>query len=136
MGILAYGLLALAIIGSAAGFYAKISHDGYERGEAHITELWEAQNAKAREIVLADRKRQEAVRDAADKKQTGRLANEKKRTGELMASLEAHIKATGAFAGCRISPELLNDTNNAITGGKGISPGTVPSGPKPPAPAR
>ena len=135
-GLLAYGLIALAVIGSLAGLYGTVHHSGVNEGRAEITAQWEKQAKKNREIVLADRKRQEGVRQQQDEKQSRRLADEKKRTGVLMASVEAHIKAKGAFANCRLSDGLLGDANNALAGGQGERPGAVPSASKPTAPTR
>lgn len=136
MSLLAIGLTALAIIGSLAGLYGTIHHSGVAEGRAEVEKRWEAQNAKNREIVLADRTRQESLRQATDATATRRLADERKRTSTLMVSLEAHIKAAGTSAQSPMPASLRDDWNLANAGPKGVGPGTVPPvGPKP-APAR
>ena len=50
--LLVYGLLALAVIGSVAGLYAKVHHDGYVQGEAEIQQRWDSANKLSREHEL------------------------------------------------------------------------------------
>ena len=116
MGLLAYGLVALALIGALAGGLGAVHHSGVAEGRAEVTRAWEAQAAKSREIVLADRKRVEGLRGRLATDQARRLEDEKKRSTALMVSLESHIKASGAFAGCKLSTELLKDANEALKG--------------------
>ena len=123
---LIYGLVALGIIGALGGIGWKIDHNGYVRGSAAVQQEWEASNAKARAAAEADRQRQDALRQARDAEATRRLTDEKKRTRTLMASLEAHIRASGAAATCPVPPSLLDDWNAANAGPKSAGPGTVP----------
>ena len=135
VGLLAYGLMALAVIGAAAGFYGKIHHDGYVEGKGEVQQAWDSANAAAQKKAEADRLRQDALRQAQEQEATRRLADEKKRSAGLMASLEAHIRASGTAVQCPIPPSLFDDWNLSNAGPKGAGPGTVPAtGPKPTPP--
>ena len=48
MNLLLYGLVALAVIGAAAGFYGKIHHDGYVEGKGEVQQAWDKANQDAR----------------------------------------------------------------------------------------
>ena len=48
MGLLAYGLIALAIIAGLGGLYGTIHHSGVQEGRAEIQKMWDDANAKAR----------------------------------------------------------------------------------------
>src|SRR3990167_4206500 len=132
MGLIAYGLIALAILGALSGIGYKIR----ESGKDAVKVEWAADVAARKAEAEAERERQDALRATQDKQATRRLADAKRRSTELMGSLEAHIKAAGLRTDCRITPELLEDANRALAGGEGVGPGAVPSGPKPAAPAR
>lgn len=120
--MLLYGFMALAILGAVGGIGYKVR----ESGKDSVRVEWAAANAKAQADAEADRKRQDDLRQAQDKEATRRLTNEKKRSGELMASLESHIRASGAAAQCAVPEQLRNDWNGANAGPQGVSPGTVP----------
>lgn len=64
MNFIIYAVVAIALIGAAAGFYGKIHHDGYEQGSAEVQTKWDAANRKAEGEARA--------KEAADK-----LAKEK-----------------------------------------------------------
>ena len=132
-GVLAYLIAGVALVGALGGLYWRIDSAAYERGAGKVRQEWDAANAAAQLQAEAERARQDALRATLDKQATGRLANEKKRSGELMASLDAHIRAAGLRPDCRITDELRDDANRALSGGQGVGPGTVPGGPKPPA---
>ena len=135
MSLIAYGLIALAILGSLGGIAYGLDHRGYERGKGEVKQAWDKANKKATDEAEAERKRQDALRQEQDKKATERLANEKKRTAGLMVSLEAHIKASGVSAQCPLPLVLLNDWNISNAGPKGVGTGTVsPERPKPSSP--
>ena len=128
-------MIAYLLIGVAA--LAMVSGIGYavrESGKDAIRTEWAAANAAAQQKAEADRQRQDALRAAQDKEATRRLADEKNRARTLLVSLDAHIRAARLPASCRLTDGLLADVNAAI-GGKGVSPGTVPSatGTTPPA---
>jgi len=55
--LLVYGLLALAVLASAAGLYAKVHHDGYAEGEGVVQGRWDAANRTAQ--AQADALRQQ-----------------------------------------------------------------------------
>ena len=49
MSLLAYGLIALAVLGSLAGIYGYVHHDGVVEGRAEVQKSWDSANKKARE---------------------------------------------------------------------------------------
>ena len=130
LGLLGYGLLALAII-AGIGWCIKTLKDA---GRDEVRAEWQEANAAAQQKSDAERARQDALRAAQDKEATRRLADAQKRAKTLMASLEAHIKAAGNAAKCPVPPSLL-DHWNAGNSGKGLSTGTVPPASPTPAPA-
>lgn len=132
MGLLAYGLVALGVLGMLGGIGYKIR----ESGKDAVRLEWSVANDKAKAQAEAERARQDAVREAQDKQATKRLADEKKRTAGLMVSLDAHIKASGLRADCRIPDILLLDVNTAIGGPKGVGPSAVPPKPGAATPSR
>lgn len=132
MGLLAYGIIALAVMGMVGTGVYKVKQWGGNEVRAE----WQEANDKAKEAAEAERARLDALREQQDKQATKRLADEKKRTAAVWTSLEAHIKAAGLRSDCRITPELLGDANAAIAGPQGVGPSTVPSKPGTPTPAR
>lgn len=131
MGLLAYGIMGIMILGMLGGIVYKIRQGGADSVRAE----WAEANAVAQQKADAERKRQEAVREAQDKEATRRLADAQKRSKTLMASLEAHIKASGTAAKCPVPPVLL-DHWNAGNSGKGLGTGTVPPASPPATPAK
>lgn len=130
MGLLAYGLVALAVLGALAGFV----HYERKAGGDEVRTEWAAANVAAQKKQDAETARQDALRAAQDAQATRRLADEKKRTAGLMVSLDAHIKASGTAAACPVPSLLVDDWNAANAGPKGVGAGTVPPvGPKPAA---
>ena len=130
--VIVIGLIVVAIMGGVSYGVGKVKDAGRDEVRAE----WAAANAKAKDAADADRKRQEAARSAQDVAATRRLADAQKRSRTLMVSLEAHIRAAGLNRDCRIPDSLLNDANDAITGGQGKRPGAVPSKPAAPTPTR
>ena len=118
MPLLAYGLIALAILGALGGIGYKLDHNGFERGKGEVQVAWDKANVAAQKLVDEDRARQDALRRAQDVQATRRLANEKKRTAGLVVSLEAHIRAAGQSAQCPMPQPLVEDWNKANKGGK------------------
>ena len=131
IGLIAYAGAAIAVMGMIGYAYHTVKKAGADEVRAE----WAEANAVAQQKADADRKRQEAVREAQDKEATRRLADAQKRSKTLMASLEAHIKASGTAAKCPVPPVLL-DHWNAGNSGKGLGTGTVPSASPPATPAR
>ena len=132
--LLIYGLIALGIIASLGGIGWKIDHNGYVRGAGEEHQKWQAATDKAKAAAEADRVRQDALRQAQDAQTTRRLTDEKKRSQTLMASLEAHIRASGAAAACPLPDSLRDDWNRANSGPEGAGTGTVPPAGGKPAP--
>ena len=128
MGFLPYIIAGIVFIGAAAGFYGKIHHDGYAQGTAETQSKWDAANVAAQKKIDQERAKEVALRESQAKEATKRLADEKKRNVILMASLEAHIKASGVAVQCPLPPSLLNDWNNGNAGpeGENKSTGTMP----------
>lgn len=131
-GLIVYAVLALGILGTLAGIGYKIR----EAGADSVRVEWQQANAAAQKKADEDRARQEAARAAQDKEASRRLANARKSNQELMRSLEAHIKAAGPVADCRLTDGLLGAWNAANKAGQGERTGTVPPASKPTAPAR
>ena len=125
--MIVYLIAAIAAIGALGGLYWKVDHNGLERGRQEVQVKWDAANAAAQQAAAADKARQDALRQAQDKKATEALSNEKKRTASLWTSLEAHIRAAGTSVQCPMPVSLLDDWNRANAGPKGVSPGTVPA---------
>lgn len=128
--MIAYLLIGVAALAMVSG----LAYKTYQAGADNVRQEWSEANVAAQQKAEADRKRQDALRAEQDKQATRRLADEKKRARTLMVSLDAHIRAARLPASCRLTDGLLADVNAAI-GGKGVSPGTVPSatGTTPPA---
>lgn len=133
--LVVYALLALAVLGTLSGIAYKLNHDGYLRGKAEVKAEWDQANAAAQKLADADRERLDALRQAQDQGHIRRLANEKKRATAIWSSLEAHIKVAGLRNDCRVTPELLNDANSALSGVQGVSPGGVSGKPGTTTPA-
>ena len=110
MGFLPYIIAGIVFIGAAAGFYGKIHHDGYVEGKGEVKQAWDAANVEAQKKIDAERAKEVALRESQAKEATKRLADEKKRNVILMASLEAHIKASGVAVQCPLPPSLLDFT--------------------------
>ena len=68
MSLLAYGLIALAILGSLGGLYYKVNHDGVVTGRAEIQAKWDEANTKARAAEAAASAKAAADLEAARKK--------------------------------------------------------------------
>ena len=130
MGFLPYIIAGIVFIGALVGGYVKIHHDGYAQGTAETQSKWDAANVEAQKKIDAERAKEVALRESQAKEATKRLADEKKRNVILMASLEAHIKASGVAVQCPLPPSLLNDWNNGNAGSEGENKGT---GTMPPA---
>jgi Flp pilus assembly protein TadB len=121
------GIAALAMISGLA-------YKTYEAGADKVRLEWAADVAARKAEAEKERARQDALREAQDKEATRRLADEKKRTTGLMASLEAHIRASGAAAKCPVPDSLRDDWNRANAGPEGERTGTVPPAGRKPAP--
>ena len=132
MGLIAYGLIALAILGALGGAAWKVR----ESGKDAVRVEWAEANAAAQQAAEADRQRQDSIRASKDKEATRRLANARKSNQQLLSSLDAHIRAANLPRDCRLPQQLWDDANSALAGAEGERPGTVPSGPGPAAPAR
>lgn len=132
MGILAYGILAMALMGMIGTGVYKVK----EWGADEVRQEWQQATLKAKSEAEAERARQDAVRQQQDQQVTKRLADARKRSQTLMASLEGHIKAARLSPDCRITPELLLDANAALAGGEGQRPRTVLGKPAAAAPDR
>ena len=132
MSLLAYGLVALALIGALSGLGYKIR----ESGKDAVRIEWQAANAAAQKKAEDDRQRQDAIRAAQDKQATRRLNDARKSNATLLTALDAHIRAAGLPRDCRLPQQLWDDANSALAGAEGERPGTVPSAPGPAAPAR
>ena len=132
VGLIAYGLIALAILGALGGIGYKVR----ESGKDAVRVEWAEANAAAQQAAEADRQRQDAIRASKDKEATRRLANARKSNQQLLSSLDAHIRAANLPRDCRLPQQLWDDANSALAGAEGERPGTVPSGPGPAAPAR
>ena len=132
MSLIAYGLIALALIGALSGVGYKIR----ESGKDAVRVEWAADVAARKAEAEAERMRQDALRQAQDKQATRRLADARKSNAALLTSLDAHIRVARLPADCRITDLLLGDANRALAGDEGSGPGTVPSSAKPAAVAR
>lgn len=132
MQLIAYGLIALAILGAIGTGVYKVK----EWGADGVRLEWKAANEKAAKEAEAERARQDALRQAQDKEVTRRLTDAKRRNTGLMASLEAHIRASGTAAQCPLSPGLHDIWNRANQGPQSDSPGAVHDGSRKPAPSR
>jgi len=132
MPLLAYGLIALALIGALGGIGYKVRASGYDACKVE----WQAADAAAQQKAEADRARVDALRAAQDREATRRLTDEKRRSGAIWASLEAHIRASGTAAQCPIPDSLRDDWNSANAGPQGERTGTVPAASRTAPPAR
>lgn len=119
----------LAVLGAIGTGVYKVKQWGYGEAKAECV----AEDEKRAAAAEAERKRQDALREAQDKQATKRLADARKSNQALLTSLDAHIRVAKLRADCRIPPELQSDANNALSGGKGFGPDPVPGKPKPPA---
>ena len=127
-----YACLALALM-SGIGWGYKVVKD---TGREEVRLEWAEANAAAQKKAEADRQRQDALRQQQDAETTKRIANEKNRARTLMVSLEAHIKAAGKSADCKLTDGLRDDWNLSNAGPEGVGPGTVPPAGRTAPPAR
>ena len=66
MGLIAYGLIALAILGSLGGLYYKVNHDGVVAGRAEVKSQWDAANDKAKKTADATNEENRIAKEKAD----------------------------------------------------------------------
>lgn len=129
--LILYGVLAFGIL-VAIGYGV---HKVKQWGADEVRAEWAAANLKAQQAADAERKRVQALQQAQDAAATRRLADAQKRSRSLMASLEAHIRASGSAAQCPIPGSLFDAWNASHKAGEGASTGTVPATGRPAAPA-
>ena len=130
--LIVYAVIFLAVAGVIGGAYKTVKDSGREE----VRLEWQEANAAAQKKADADRKAQEAAREAQDKETSRRLANAKKRSQDLLVSLEAHIKASGTAAACPMPVSLRDDWNRANNPGEGVSPPTMPPASRPTTPSK
>jgi hypothetical protein len=117
--MLAYLIAGIAALGLLAGVGYKVRQTGYESCKME----WAESDKKIQADVEAEKARLEALRAKQDQQATKRLSDARKQSAALYASLEAHIKASGAAANCPLPSSLLDDWNKANQGkGTGAMP--------------
>ena len=121
MSLLAYGLIALAILGSLGGLYYKVNHDGVVAGRAEVQAKWDTANAEARAAEAARSAKAAADLEAERKK---RKVVVKERT----VFVDREIEKLVASASC-LSPDGVRTLNSAIDGKS--APRAVPDRPMP-----
>ena len=132
MGLIAYGLIALALIGALGGLGYKIRESGKDAARIEWAQDVAARKAEAE----AERARQDALRATQDKQATRILADARKSNAALLQSLDAHIRVARLPADCKLTPELFADVNRALAGSESAGPGAVPSKPGAATPTR
>ena len=110
MNLIIYAVVAIALIGAAAGFYGKIHHDGYEQGKAEVqaqfnkfkedtAKLAAEQAEKARVQQQSD----QLKKDTADAENKAAMARLNATIGELRhqrdSSRAAFLSSTAASPG-------------------------------------
>lgn len=68
MSLIAYGLMALAVIGAAAGLYGTVHHSGVAEGRAEVQKSWDAANELARKRAIAKDAENKQAKEKADAK--------------------------------------------------------------------
>ena len=122
-GLLAYGLIALAVIGSLAGLYWKIYSSGFDNGKAEVQTAWDAANeaARAREAAASAK----AASDLAAERKKRRVVVQE-RTVYVDREIEKLVVSTSC-----LSHAGVLCVNGAIDGTKGTCrpepSGTVPA---------
>ena len=101
-GLIVYAVLAIAILASVAGLYAKVHGDGVDQGEGNIRKLWDAQNVKDR--ALGDQRRATSVKIASEA--ASNLAASQQAAGDYKAKydLERKKRDPKKLAGCNPAP--------------------------------
>ena len=110
MGILAYLIAGIALVGALVGGYVKIHHDGYAQGSAEITAKWDAANQEARK-----REAEQSAKAAADlaAAQAKRITITKERTVYVDRNIEKLVDS-----GTCLKPAGVLCLNGAINGDK------------------
>ena len=121
-GLLAYGLIALAVIGSLAGLYWKIYSSGFDNGKAEVQTAWDAANeaARAREAAASAK----AASDLAAERKKRRVVVQE-RTVYVDREIEKLVVSTSC-----LSHAGVLCVNGAIDGKGTCRPepsGTVPA---------
>ena len=112
MNLLAYGLIALAILGGVAGLYGKVHHDGVIAGRAEVQDRWDAASKKAQDRADANRMAAKLTADTAAAELSA--AQHKATTFEAKWRIERAKQPDSTLAGCPQSP-TANATGTAGT---------------------
>ena len=102
MGLLAYGLVALAIIAGLGGLYGTIHHSGVAEGRAEVEARWEAANKLA--ATQAAQRRDEASK-TAQAAADSLAAAQQKATDYAALWRKARAQATRPLAMCPETPQ-------------------------------
>ena len=108
MGLIAYGVIALAIIGSLGGLYYKVNQDGVVAGRAEVQAKWDDANKKAR-----------AAEAAASAKAAADLEAERKKRRVVIREVTNYVDKIidrPVYRNVCLDPDGLRCVNAAILG--------------------
>ena len=130
MNFIIYAVVAIALIGAAAGFYGKIHHDGYAQGEAETQAKWDAANRKAEGEARAKEAADKLAKDTADAEHKAAVDRLNATIGKLRRESDARRAAFlpptattpgSADTACFSRPEYLGAYGKLVEGLRGLA---------------
>ena len=130
MNFIIYAVVAIALIGAAAGFYGKIHHDGYEQGSAEVQTKWDAANRAAELQARAKEAADKEAKEKADAEHQAALDRLNADIGKLRADADrrraaflpaAPSAARGADTACFDRPQYLGAYGSLVEGLRGLA---------------
>ena len=137
MNFIIYAVVAIALIGAAAGFYGKIHHDGYEEGKNEVQAEFNkfkseqaALAAKAAEDARVKQQSDQLKKDTADAENKAAVAKLNATIGELRhqrdSARASFLSSSAASAGspqstCFDSAQLAGAYGKLVEDLRGLS---------------
>ena len=122
MSLIAYGLIALALVGSLGGIAYGLDNRGYQRGKGEVKQEWDAANEKARALEAAASAKAAADLEAERKK---RRIVVKERTVHVDREVEKLVYRSVCLPDSGLC--LLRAAINGTVDPGCLSDGTVPA---------
>ena len=130
MNLIIYAVVAIALIGAAAGFYGKIHHDGYAQGTAETQAKWDAANRKAEEQSRAKEAADKLAKDSADAEHKAAVDRLNSTISKLRADADkrrasflpaAPAATTSTDTACFDRPQYLGAYGSLVEGLRGLA---------------
>ena len=130
MNFIIYAVVAIALIGAAAGFYGKIHHDGYEQGQAEKQADWDAANRKAETQARAKEAADKLAKDTADAEHKAAVDRLNASIAKLRADADRRrasflpatpAAAAGSDTACFDRPQYLGAYGSLVEGLRGLA---------------